>query len=90
MADKGPNYALERRRLELQTAEHEDTIAKGLARLAEIERAKKRNLDRAELANMELDSEAEKIRENEEALRRRMDEINVNLKAMVKGGSENG
>jgi hypothetical protein len=90
MADRGPNYSLERIRLQLQLEEHEDTIAKGQARLQEIERAKKRNLSRAEFANMELDAEAEKVRENEMVLTKRMDEINGNLKAMVKGGTSDG
>lgn len=86
MADRGPNYIVERRRLELQKEEHEDTIAKGQSRLAEIQRAKKRNLDRAELANLELDGEIEKIKENETALLGRIDELNTNLKAMTKPG----
>lgn len=91
MVDRGPNYTLERRRLELQREEHEDTIAKGQSRLAEIERAKKRNLSRAELANMELDSEAGKVGENEASLHGRIEEIDTNLKAMTKGGgSDNG
>lgn len=90
MADRGPNYVVERRRAELQREEHEDTIAKGQARLQEIERAKKRNLDRAELANLELDAEAEKVQENEASLKTRIEEINTNLKAMVKGGGTNG
>jgi hypothetical protein len=90
MPDRGPNYAVERRRLELALAEHEDTIEKGQARLAEIERAKKRNIDRAELANLELDAEAERIEENEEALKVKMSEIAGNLKAMTKDGADAG
>jgi hypothetical protein len=90
MADRGPNYTVERRRLELQREEHEDTIAKGQSRLGEIERAKKRNIDRAELANLELDSEAEKVKENETALRGKIEEINTNLKAMLRPGGSDG
>lgn len=84
MADRGPNYAIERRRLEIQVDEHLDTIAKGQARLAEIERSQKRNVDRAELANLELDQEAERIRENEAALKSKIKETEKNLVAMVK------
>ena len=90
MADKGPNYTIERIRLELQIEDHEDTIAKGQARLQEIERAKKRNLSRTDLANRELDDEGSKIHENEEVTRKRIEEIQVNLKAMVKGGTSDG
>lgn len=90
MADRGPDYAVERRRQELQLEEHEDTIAKGKARIEEIVRAKKRNLNRAELANMELDAEAVKISENETSLQQRIDEIQANLRAMVKGGRSDG
>lgn len=90
MADRGPNYDVERRRLMLQIEEHEDTIEKGQSRLREIERAKKRNLDRAELMNLELDTEAVRVQENEESLRTRVAEIQANLKAMVKTGGSNG
>lgn len=83
MVDRGPDYAVERRRLELQRGEHEDTIEKGRARMAEIERAKQRNLDRVDLANMELDAEASKIRENEQALTEKIEDIEQNLRAMV-------
>jgi hypothetical protein len=90
MADRGPNYDVERRRLMMQVEEHEDTIEKGHSRLAEIERAKKRNSGRAELANLELDVEADSIRENEISLHVRIEEIQVNLKAMVKTGVTSG
>lgn len=90
MSDRGPNYDVERRRLTLAIEEHEDTVEKGHSRIAEIERAKKRNMSRAELANMELDSEAEKIRENETALKSKIDEINANMKAMTKSGGSDG
>jgi hypothetical protein len=92
MADRGPNYDIERRRLQIAIDEHLDTIEKGIYRLAEIERAKKRNTDRAELANVELDAESERSRENEAALRKAIKEIEVNLKLMAapaaKGASD--
>lgn len=90
MADKGPNYTVERRRLELQIEEHEDTIAKGSARLQEIERAKKLNMARAELANLALDGEAALVAENEATLQARITEIKTNLSAMIKGGGSHG
>lgn len=84
MADKGHNYTVERRRLELQLLEHEDTIARGRTRVDEIARAKKTNIARAELANMELDSESARIQDNETALGARIAELRTNLDLMVK------
>lgn len=85
MADKTPNYGVERMRLEIQLDEHDDTIERGHSRLAEIDRAKARNIARAALQNAELDSEAALVRENEAALEGRKAEINTNLAAMKKG-----
>lgn len=84
MADKGPNYSVERRRLEIQKLEHLQTIAKQATRIEEIGSAKELNIARAELANMELDAEAENIVANQDALRKRIAEIDKNLGAMVK------
>lgn len=83
MADRGPNYKVERRRLELQRLEHTQTIAKQSARLDEIESQKQMNLARAELQNMELDDEAEKIAVNQKALSARIAEIDKNLSLMT-------
>lgn len=85
MADRGPDYSVEAMRLRLQMDEHDDTIARGQARLLEIERAKKRNISRTDIANAELDSEADSIRENEKALEGRKAEITTNLSLMKKG-----
>lgn len=84
MADKGPSYTVEHRRLELQVMEHEDTIARGKTRIDEIARAKKTNLARAELSNMELDAESARIKDNETALGARIAELRTNLDLMVK------
>lgn len=88
MADAGPNYPIERRRLELANLEHRQTIARGQARLAEIESQKQVNLARVELANEELDEEARRVRVNEEALLAKIAENDTNLKLMVKGPKE--
>jgi len=84
MADKGPDYRVERLRLEVQRDEHELTIQKGESRLLEIERQKRLNTRRAEIANADLDSEADKIRTNNEALTGAIEEIDSNLSKMVK------
>ncbi|MGV0984978.1 MAG: hypothetical protein ACOYB2_10515 [Limnohabitans sp.] len=84
MADKGPNYAISRKKLELEIENHQDTIAKGDARLADIERAKKMNLRRVEVANLELDEEAAKINENKAALEGKIAEIQTNIDLMAK------
>lgn len=84
MSDKGPDYSVEAMRLRLQLDEHDDTIARGQARLLEIDRAKQRNISRTAIANAELDSEAASIKENETALEARKAEINTNLSAMKK------
>lgn len=88
MADKGPNYDVERKRLELQKMEHRQTTAKQRQRLEEIVDQKSMNLARAELANMELDDEAEKLNANIASLTLRMAEIDKNLGLMTteKGG----
>ena len=70
--------------LELAISEHEDTIEKGRARLGEIERAKARNLARVNIDNLQLDAEAQSIRENEESLTAAIAEKQKNLTAMVK------
>ena len=91
MADKGPNYDLSRKRLALENEEHELTIFKGEQRINEIERSKRMNLMRVEMANDELDSEADRIRENNVSLRAKISDNDSNLKAMVKaGGQPNG
>lgn len=82
MADKGANYIVERRRLELQKMEHLQTISKQSARVAEIESQKTMNLARVELANMELDAEAENISANQAALQAKITEIEKNLALM--------
>lgn len=84
MADKSPNYTVERRRLELQVLEAEDNIELGRTRIAQIERAKKTNLARAELANMDLDAESARLKDNETALSGRITELRTNLDLMVK------
>lgn len=87
MADVGPNYTIERRRLELANLEHRQTIARGRSRLGEIEGQKQINLSRATLANDELDEEAQRISANEESLVAKIAENEQNLKLMVKGSS---
>ncbi len=84
MADKGPNYTVERRRLEIQQLEHRQLIQKQHGRLEEIASSKDMNTARAELANMELDAEADSIRLNQASLEVRINEINKNLGVMVK------
>lgn len=84
MADAGPNYSVEKRRLLVQKLEHEQTIAKGENRLGEIELQKNLNLRRAELANDELDDEAHRIEANNTALRKAMAEIDKNVDLMKK------
>jgi Neuraminidase (sialidase) len=84
MADRGPNYTVERRRLELAKMEHNQTIQKQTMRLEEIDSQKNMNLARAELANMELDDEAEKIKVNQQALKSKITEIDKNLDLMTK------
>jgi len=87
MADKSPNYSVERRRLELQKMEHAQTIAKGSFRISEIETQKELNIARAELANDELDDEVARIRTNEKALQKAMEDIDSNINAMTKESS---
>ena len=84
MADAGPNYSVEKKRLELQKLEHEQTIESGRARLKSIERQKALNLARAELANDELESEVAIIATNEDALKRTMGDIDKKIAAMTK------
>jgi hypothetical protein len=84
MADRGPNYAISRKRLELEIEEHTGTIEKGDARLVEIARAKRMNISRVEVQNMELDDEAARIAENKKSLEAKIAEIQTNLDAMVK------
>jgi chromosome segregation ATPase len=84
MADRGPNWTVERVRLEAQIEDHEDTIAAGTARLNAIARAKAANQRRADLANLDLDAEAQTIRENEAALKAKQADIRKNLEAMTK------
>ena len=84
MADAGPNYTVERRRLELTKLEHAQTITKGNNRLSEIEQQKDVNLARAALANDELDDEAARIRANAAALKVTMGEIDKKLDLMTK------
>ena len=84
MADAGPNYSVERKRLLLTKLEHEQTIEAGRSRISSIERQKALNLARAELMNDELDSEAKIIEANEEALNRAMAEIDKKMAAMTK------
>lgn len=83
MADKGANYTVERKRLELTKMEHRQTISKQTTRLSEIEEQKQMNEARVELANMELDSEASNIRANQAALTVKIAEIDKNLGLMV-------
>jgi len=90
MADAGPDYAVERKRLTLQKLEHESTIDAGEARISAIERQKKVNLARAELANDELDSEAKSLRANEKALLKAIDDIDQKLAAMTKEPGNGG
>jgi predicted nucleic acid-binding Zn-ribbon protein len=84
MADAGPDYAVERKRLSLQKLEHEGTIDAGNARLSAIERQKKVNIARAELANDELDSEAKLIKANETSLNKAIEDIDQKISKMTK------
>lgn len=87
MADVGPDYAVERLEQELDIASHEDTIAKGQARLQEIERQKVMNQSRLDLTNRRLDAEAVSIKGNEAALLAKIKEIKANLSKMVTAGA---
>lgn len=84
MADAGPNYSVEKRRLELQKLEHRQTISRQEHRLVEIGESQNMNIARTELANMELDDEADKIRSNQEALQKRIAEIDKSIGLMAK------
>jgi len=84
MADRGPNYSVERKRLMLNKMEHEQNIEAGRARIEAIEKQKKVNLARAELANDELDDEARRIKANETALNTTIADIDKKLSLMVK------
>lgn len=84
MADAGPDYSVERRRLEFQRMEHEVSIKKGQRRLEEIDDQKKINLRRADLQNDELDGEARIIQANELSLTSAMADIDKKLDLMVK------
>lgn len=84
MSDRGPNWTIERARLEAAIEDHDDTISQGKDRLASIERSKAANLRRATLANLDLDAEAATIRENEQALESKKAEIRKNLATMTK------
>lgn len=84
MSDRGPNWTVERARLEAQIADHDDTIEAGKARVAAIERSKASNLRKAQLQNMDLDAEAATIHDNEVALEGKKAEIAKNLVAMTK------
>jgi hypothetical protein len=88
VSDAGPDYSVERRRLEFQKLEHEATIDKGKSRLAEIERQKMINIKRAELQNDELDGESRIIEANELSLRSAMADIDKKLSVMAKGPKE--
>jgi hypothetical protein len=83
VSDKGPNWEIERLRLEATIADHDDTIEAGRSRKAAIERSKAANLRRAQLANMDLDAEVASIDENEAALQAKKIEIGKNLTAMA-------
>ncbi len=83
MSDRGPNYIVERARLEAQIEDHADTIEAGRARKAAIERQKAANLRRAQLQNMDLDAEAVSLQENEAALESKTADIRKNLVAMT-------
>lgn len=85
MADAGPDYSVERRRLAFQKMEHEQTIRKGSARIAEIEDQKKINIARAELQNDELDAESRIIRTNELSLKKSIADIEKRLEQMATG-----
>jgi hypothetical protein len=64
--------------------EHNQTIQRQSQRLEDIDTQKNMNLARAELANMELDDEAEKIKVNQQALKAKIAEIDKNLDLMAK------
>lgn len=83
MADAGPNYSVERKRLLYANLEHEQTIAKGQSRLGEIERQKNLNQVRADLANAELDDEAALIKTNEVSLKKSIAENDKKMELMV-------
>lgn len=84
MADAGPDYSVERRRLEFTRLEHESTIKKGDRRIAEIDDQKEINLKRAALQNDELDSEARIIAANKLSLEKSILDIEEKLKKMIK------
>ena len=84
MADAGPNYSVERRRLLVQKLEHEQTITKSENRLVEIEQQKQLNLQRAELLNLEMDDEVERINTNINSLHKAIAEIGKKIDLMKK------
>jgi len=84
MADRTPDYDVERLRLELEIAEHEDTIARGQSRIAEIKSQKERNLQRVTIQNADLETESKRLLDNESALLKAIDEKQANLAAMVR------
>lgn len=88
MADKSPNYSVERRRLELQKMEHAQTISKGDYRIQEIETQKLMNIARVELANDELDDEILRVKANKVALTKAMGDIDQKIDLMTKESSD--
>lgn len=90
MADNGPNYTVERRRLELTKLEHAQTISKGSNRIQEIEQQKDVNLARVVLANDELDDEVARTKANASALKLAMGEIDKKIALMTKEPDNGG
>lgn len=84
MADKGPNYDIERLKLAKQISEHKATIRRGHARKVDIDDQKAINLQEVEIQNATLDEEARKIDDNEAALIAAITEIEKNRDLMVK------
>ena len=88
MVDAGqPDYEVLRIEGELEVERHNDTIERGRARLAEIERQKALNTKQARLQNLKLDAEADAIKRNSDSLNAKIAEIQKNLDLMVKEDS---
>ena len=88
MADAGIDYEVLHAEKELEIKRHRDTIARGQARISDIERQKELNLETARIHNLRLDSEAKNIEVNEKSLEAKIAEIEADLAAMVKGKGE--
>lgn len=83
------NVAKSKIRLEQIEIEKQANLARVAAQNAELEETMRHNLDEAELRNLVLDSEANRIRENEVAAEESVAELDATLKTpSMKPGSK--